>query len=268
VEFRKQALSKLQSPEELDLPVRFARPQGWLVLAVTVVVMAGAAFWAVTGTVSSTLSAAGVLTHGQGSYVLQSPVAGEVTDVLAEAGKTLPAHAPLLKIHTTQGDRVIRTIAAGRVTTLTVTIGAVVTTGADVATMERIDRPGAPLMAVVYVPEKSAPTIPVGATVDLTVQSVPAQRYGTLRGRVRSVGTAPQTRQQITAFLGDEQLGADFTRGGPSVPVLVRLDASSSTRSGYRWSSSQGPPVRLDSMTGATALIRLAQQHPVDWLLP
>ena len=74
MQFRQKALSKLQSPEELDLPVRFARPQGWLVLLVTVVVMAGAGYWAVTGTVSSKLSAPGILTHAQGSYVLQSPV--------------------------------------------------------------------------------------------------------------------------------------------------------------------------------------------------
>ncbi|ARX88421.1 hypothetical protein SMD44_07908 [Streptomyces alboflavus] len=43
MQFRQQALSKLQSPEELDVPVRYARPQGLLVLAVTLVVMAAAA---------------------------------------------------------------------------------------------------------------------------------------------------------------------------------------------------------------------------------
>ncbi len=82
MQFRQQALAKLQSPEELDLPVRFARPQGWLVLAVTVVAMAAASVWAVTGSVTSTVTAPAVLTHGQGSYVLQSPVAGQVTAVL------------------------------------------------------------------------------------------------------------------------------------------------------------------------------------------
>ena len=58
MQFRQQALAKLQSPEELDLPVRFARPQGWLVLIVTLAVVIGAAVWAVNGTVSSTLIAA------------------------------------------------------------------------------------------------------------------------------------------------------------------------------------------------------------------
>lgn len=94
MQFRQKALSKLQSPEELDLPVRFARPQGRLVLAVTVVVMAAATFWALTGTVSAKLSAPGVLTHAEGAYVLQSPVAGQVTAVLAEEGALLPPAHP------------------------------------------------------------------------------------------------------------------------------------------------------------------------------
>lgn len=94
MQFRQQALSKLQSPEQLDLPVRFARPQGLLVLCVTVAVMAAACFWAVTGSVASTLDAPGILTHSRGSYILQSPVAGQITEVLADEGETLPRNSP------------------------------------------------------------------------------------------------------------------------------------------------------------------------------
>ena len=83
MQFRQQALAKLQSPEELDLPVRFARPQGWLVLSVTVVAMAAASVWAVTGSVTSTVSAPAIITHGQGSYLLQSPVAPSQEDLWA-----------------------------------------------------------------------------------------------------------------------------------------------------------------------------------------
>jgi hypothetical protein len=52
------------------------------------------------------------------------------------------------------------------------------------------------------------------------------------------------------------------------VAVLVRLDPSAGTKSGYKWSSADGPPYALDSMTLATGSIRLADQRPVDWLLP
>ncbi|MEW1672732.1 HlyD family efflux transporter periplasmic adaptor subunit [Streptomyces noursei] len=267
MQFRQQALSKLQSPEELDLPVRFARPQGWLVLTVTVLVMIAAAVWAVTGTVSATVSAPGILTHGHGSYVLQSPVAGQVTEVLAEEGKQVTAGAPLVRIRTAQGaTTVVRALAAGRLTNLVATIGAVVTTGADLAAVERTTGTRDPLTATLYVPAENAATLPVGAPVDLTVAAAPTQRFGVLRGHVAAVGRAAQSRQRISAFLGSTQLGEQFSRAGQPIAVLVRLDPAR-TASGYAWSTSDGPPFALDSMTQATAAVHLAAQHPIDWLL-
>ncbi|MFI6273789.1 HlyD family efflux transporter periplasmic adaptor subunit [Streptomyces sp. NPDC050988] len=268
MQFRQQALAKLQSPEELDLPVRFARPQGWLVLFVTVVVMAAASVWAVTGSVASTVSAPAILTHGQGSYLLQSPVSGQVTAVVAEQGQRIAANAPVLKVRTAKGETVVRSVAAGRVTGLAATIGAIISTGTNVAAVEKVADADDPLYATVYVPAENAATIPSDAAVDLTVQSAPTQQYGVLRGHVKSVDRAAQSEQQIAAFLGDSQLGEQFTKKGRPVAVLVRLDRSSATKSGYKWSSADGPPFRLSSMTTASGSIRLDDQRPVDWLLP
>ncbi|WP_037671385.1 HlyD family efflux transporter periplasmic adaptor subunit [Streptomyces griseus] len=268
MQFRQQALAKLQSPEELDLPVRFARPQGWLVLSVTLIALAAASMWAVTGSVASTVSAPAVLTHGEGSYLLQSPVAGQVTAILAKEGQRLPANAPVLKVRTSEGDTVVRTVAAGRISALAATIGQIIQTGANVAAVEKVAHADDPLYATVYVPAENASTIPDDAAVDLTVQTVPTQQYGVLRGHVKSVDRAAQSAQQISAFLGDSQLGEQFTKKGRPVAVLVRLDTSSTTKSGYKWSSADGPPYTLTSMTMATASIRLADERPVDWLLP
>ncbi|MFE9441847.1 HlyD family efflux transporter periplasmic adaptor subunit [Streptomyces sp. NPDC006602] len=268
MQFRQQALAKLQSPEELDLPVRFARPQGWLVLSVTVVVMAAASVWAVTGSVASTVGAPAILTHGEGSYILQSPVAGQVTAIVAEEGVRLPANSPVLKVRTADGDTVVRTVAAGRVTALAATIGQIIQTGANVAAVEEVAHATDPLYATVYVPAENAASIPANAAVDLTVSSVPTQEYGVLRGHVKTVDRSAQSAQQIGAFLGDSQLGQQFTKDGRPVAVLVRLDKSAGTKSGYKWSSADGPPFSLTSMTMADASIRLADQRPVDWLLP
>ncbi|GHG52068.1 HlyD family efflux transporter periplasmic adaptor subunit [Streptomyces griseocarneus] len=268
MQFRQKALSKLQSPEELDVPVRFARPQGRLVLAVTVVVMAAASFWAFTGSVSSKLSAPGLLTHAQGSYLLQSPFAGQVTRLLAEEGQLLSPGAPLAEISTDRGVRVVRAVAGGRVTTLLAKTGAVLTTGADVATVERVSGPDEPLVAMLYVSGGNGGAIPVGAAVDLSVQSVPQQRFGVLRGHVQAVGRAPQTEARIGGFLGDRRLAAEFSKDGNPVAVLVRLERSSTTKSGYRWSSADGPPYAVDSTTPVTGAVHLSDRRPVDWLLP
>lgn len=268
MQFRQKALSKLQSPEDLDVPVRFARPQGRLVLLVTVAMIAAAAVWAVSGTVSSKLQAPGILTHGEGSYLLQSPFAGQVTKVLAKEGDRMSADEPLIKVSTEAGTRAIRTVAPGRVISLSTSIGSVVTTGADVATLERVERPGEPLVATLYIPGDEAVGVSPGDAVDLTVQTVPAQKYGVLRGEVEAVGRAPRTEEQITAFLGDSRLAEQFSRQGAPVVVLVRLEKSSATETGYRWSVDGGPPYALQSMTAVTGAVHLEAQHPADWLLP
>ncbi|WP_369142168.1 HlyD family efflux transporter periplasmic adaptor subunit [Streptomyces sp. R44] len=268
MQFRRNALSKLQSPEELDVPVRFARPQGRLVLAVTVVVMAAACVWALTGTVTSKVNAPGLLTHAEGTYLLQSPVAGQVTEVLVEEGRSVSPGAPLLTVRTDRGDRPVRAVAGGRVTTLHARLGSVVTAGADVATVERVTDPDAPLVAVLYLPGDTAATIRVGAPVDLGVQSAPRDRFGVLRGRVTAVGSTPQTQARLVSFLGDAGLAARFSRQGDPVAVLVALDRSPTGASGYAWSSSDGPPQVPVSGTPVSGAVHLAAQRPVDWLLP
>ncbi|MFD7923531.1 hypothetical protein ACFV3R_30495 [Streptomyces sp. NPDC059740] len=268
MQFRQQALSKLQSSEDIDLPVRLARPRGWIALAVSLVVMALATGWAVTGAVSDTLEGPGILTHGQGSYVLQSPVAGQVTAVLAKEGSLLPAGTPLLRVRTARGETSVRTLAAGRLTGLDTAIGSVLGAGSDVASVERVRHADDPLTATLYLPAERGASVPRGAVVNLSVQSAPAGTYGTLRGRVLATGRTATSRRQVAAFLGSDDLAREFTRDGPPVAVQVRLDRSSGTPSGYAWSSPHGPPFHLTSMTPATGTVQLAARHPIDWLLP
>ncbi|MGW8779976.1 hypothetical protein ACWGNM_18225 [Streptomyces sp. NPDC055796] len=268
MQFRRKALSKLQSGDELDLPVRFARPQGKFVLGVTVLVMAVLGAWTFGGSVSAKLSAPGILTRAQGSYLLQSPFSGQITTVHAKEGQLLSPGAPLLQVATEQGERTVRAVAGGRVTSLVAKTGAVVATGADLAVLERVTAADEPLVAVLYVSGGGGAEIRVGAPVDLDVQSVPRERFGVLRGRVKEVGRAPQTQAQIGGFLGDARLAAHFARQGNPIAVLVQLEPSSATATGYRWSTAGGPPYPLDSTTPVTGAVHLPAQRPVDWLLP
>lgn len=283
MEFRRSALARLHSPEELDLPVRLARPQGRLVLAVTVLVLAVAGVWAVRGTVSTRLSAPGILTYGKGSYALQSPLAGQVVDVTARPGQLLPAGATLVRVRTASGVRPVHTVAAGRVVSVRADLGAMLAAGAQVATLERVHSTADPLVALVYVPASDAAAIPVGAPVRLYVGAARAGADSGLHGAVAQVGAAPQSRARLTAFLGDPDLAAAFSTKGDPVPVVVRLDARVAT-AGYSTPASMTPGAASGGTSGATpssaaaggpvsmtpvaASVRLSAQHPLDWMLP
>ena len=79
---------------------------------------------------------------------------------------------------------------------------------------------------------------------------MPTQQYGVLRGQVKAVGRTAQTRQQIAAFLGDSQLGEQFSEQGQPVAVLVRLDRSSAHQ------------VRLRLVLGRRAAVRARLHDP------
>src|SRR4051812_23823422 len=100
MQFRQKALAKLQNPEELDVPLRFARPQGWLVLAVLAAVVLAGGGWAVTGSLPRKVTAQGILTHLDGSFTLQSPYSGQVTSVFVSQGGTFPNGTPMAAVKT------------------------------------------------------------------------------------------------------------------------------------------------------------------------
>jgi hypothetical protein len=267
MQFRQKALAKLQRLEKLDDPLKFARPQGWLVLAVLAAVVVGGGLWAATGTLPRKLAAPGILTHQEGSFTLQSPVAGQITSVFVTQGGSFPNGTPLLSVQTGDQTRIVRTISAGRATAVLAKVGQIVSAGTPLAVIERIEDAGDQLVAVLYAPGASPPMIPVGADVDLTVQSVSSQQYGVLRGKVVTVGQFPEGREQVGEFLGDDQLGERFTAAGQPLKIVVDLRADPATPSGFAWSSHVGPPFRIDSRTLVTGAIHLASARPISWVV-
>ena len=59
--FRKQALDRLSSPEELDRLVRVSRPGTWIALAGLLLVIAAVVLWATLSTITTTVSGLGFL---------------------------------------------------------------------------------------------------------------------------------------------------------------------------------------------------------------
>ncbi|MET9634291.1 HlyD family efflux transporter periplasmic adaptor subunit [Lentzea sp. NPDC006480] len=266
MQFRKNALKKLNSLDELDAPAQLARPHHWIVLVVVGLVVLGGAVWATLGALPRSVSAAGILTHQEGSFTLQSPVAGQVTGVFVNQGNTFPQDTALLTVQVGNRTEVIKPVTGGRVTAMLAKVGQVITTGTELAVIERIDEQTEGLVAVLYVPAGEAGLIRKDSAVDLAVQSAPSQEYGVLRGKVLNISQFAESRQQITDFLGDAQLGERFTAQGQPLKVVVKL-LTAGTPSGYEWSTKAGPPYNVDSRTLVTGSVHLAPIKPVDWVV-
>jgi multidrug efflux pump subunit AcrA (membrane-fusion protein) len=270
VDFRRKALDSLRAPDELDSPVRLARPQGWVSLLVAAVVMAAGVAWCCIGEVPRTVAGSGLLTYPLGISALQGAYTGNIGTIFAQTDTIVPAGTPVMSVISPAGTtQLVRAPFAGIVTNVLVSNGQFVNPGETLLDIERTDSPNSQLLARIYVPAAQAVDLQPGDHVAINVSSAPAQAFGVLRGTVTAVDSFPETPQQILDFLGGNQLlGKNFLSDGDPIGVNVSLTGNSSTISGFQWSTRAGPPFQLQSQTLVTASISIPGERPIHWVLP
>ena len=110
-----------------------------------------------------------------------------------------------------------------------------------------------PLYAVIYVPPGDGKKVQPGMAVRIAPSTVRHEEFGFMQGRVRAVSEIPSTVEGMNRTLKNRQLVQTLDQNGAPFEVVVDLFADPKTRSGYRWSSSGGPAVRIDAGTLASA---------------
>src|SRR5688572_28308193 len=84
--FRKAALDRLSSPEQLHTLMRVTNAKGWLALVGCALVIATAVAWGVLGTVQSKVAANGILLGGAGLSELTAAGDGDLTAIEVKVG--------------------------------------------------------------------------------------------------------------------------------------------------------------------------------------
>ncbi|MFC4056738.1 HlyD family efflux transporter periplasmic adaptor subunit [Planomonospora corallina] len=268
MKFRYQALQRMREPDELDSPTLLATPRGWIAVFVVMIMMAGVLVWSFVGQLRISVTAPGVLTHPGGTALIQSHYTGLTRRVLVRPGDRVIVGQPVAELLDAEGrTRTVDSPFTGQVVGTTVSDGQVVAIGGTVATVERTDIPGDRLVAMVFVPADRAAWIAPGRPVDLSVSTAPAAAFGLLRGRVTSVGRYPLTEEALAGLVGGQLAARRYATVQAPLMVIVDLIPDADSRSGYAWSTAQGPPVQLDSQVTVSASIHLREQTPFDLVL-
>src|SRR3954452_20807661 len=110
MQFRENALAKLEAPEDLDIPVRLTSSRAWLAVLAVGLLMAGGLLWAYAGSLPRTTTAAGVLIFPGGGFPLQRTVSGMVQRVFVDPGRFIEVAAPVAAVAV---DRHVETVRAG-----------------------------------------------------------------------------------------------------------------------------------------------------------
>ncbi|MBI4276876.1 MAG: HlyD family efflux transporter periplasmic adaptor subunit [Armatimonadetes bacterium] len=268
--FRPAALERLSSPDQLDQLLQVTSPKGWLALASLTVLIVGAVVWSIVGSLATTVRAQGVLIKKGGAHVIASHAAGEITEVKVERGDVI-ARGQVVATVEPYATNVSRDVINPfpepmRVLEIREDEGNPVSTGTAVINVEPINRP---TLALIYLPATSAEQVHQGMPVQISPVSVKREKYGFIRGKVRSVAQFPSTRQGMQALLANESLVQHLLAASGGTPVEVEAELfTANTPSGVQWSSSAGPPQVVSSGTLLQAEITVGEERPINLVLP
>jgi HlyD family secretion protein len=143
--------------------------------------------------------------------------------------------------------------------------------GSPVAAKDRVitvEAEDVPMLAVIYVPAGEGKKVLPNQEIRVSPSTVKAEEYGFILGKVTNVSYFPSTPDGMKVVLRNEELVKDLSTKGAPIEITGDLYQDSSTKSGYRWSSSQGPSTGIFSGTLAQASIVVDQKPPIDFVIP
>ncbi|MEO6324709.1 MAG: NHLP bacteriocin system secretion protein [Thermoanaerobaculia bacterium] len=367
--FRKSALEKLSSPEQLDVMMQVTSPTGWIALVGTCVILAFVVVWSIVGQIGIRVDGQGILIRGSAVFDVTSGAQGRLNEVLVKAGDKIALGQTVarigqpeleLKIENTKaqireleaqgregrgysgsivanyqaqarelrekasvqeklvakglltrstlfrtkeqlasietsiaqnkmsqtGQTIkvedlrrdlaemtgrlgasvdVKSTYAGRVLEVTVGQGGMVSAGSRILTLEPLD---APLQCVLYIPAGEGKKVRPGMQVRISPSTVKVEEYGFLVGTVATVSEFPVTPEGLRKVLRNDRLSETLMGKAAPIEVVATLVPNPQTPSGYKWSSSKGPPTLIFSGTLSTASVVVENRTPISYVLP
>ena len=155
----------------------------------------------------------------------------------------------------------------GRVVELKVSAGTVVGTGMPVMSIEALD---ANLQAVLYVPASKGKLIHQNMQVHIQPSTVKREEHGSLLALVTRVDPYPATPEGMQRILGNRILVESMSK--QEAPIAIYADLIPADKSvfpsGYRWTSSRGPSISIETGTVVSAEVTIEEQPPISLVIP
>jgi multidrug efflux pump subunit AcrA (membrane-fusion protein) len=96
--YRKIAIDRLSSPEQLDHLMEVTRPLSWLALAGLGILLTAAILWSIFDTIPTKIAAEGMLIRPGGLYEVYAPAEGVITEIHVAEGGVVAKAQPLATI--------------------------------------------------------------------------------------------------------------------------------------------------------------------------
>jgi len=156
----------------------------------------------------------------------------------------------------------------GRILEVSVDEGTLINRGKSLMSIELMGKEIKSLEAVLYFPPRQGKKIRLGMKTQVAPSTVKQEKYGFIKGMVTYVSEFPSTSQGMMRVLQNEELVRTLSMGAAPIEVRADLIPDPRTPSGYKWSSSKGPPIQIHTGTLCTTSVTVSEQPPYNLVIP
>ncbi len=244
--YRKSALDRIASEDQLDKVLKVTSPMSWLALAGVTLMISVVLIWSVVGSLPSTITASGVIVSSNTSTnTVLATQRGTIQGVVP-SGEEIRMETPVAQISLSGGNADqtgwVLSDQVGRVSEVLVQKGDTVENGTEILRVVPRMTQGQKEVAVCYVPVSVAGKIRRGMDAYITLNSAESSTYGHMFGRVINVDSWATSQKGMAAVVGnDNSMTTVLNQDGKGVcAVACEIRPDPSTRSGYDWSNRKG----------------------------
>ncbi len=165
------------------------------------------------------------------------------------------------------GNSEIKSDRTGRILELTISTGQIIGAGSRIGAIET-QEPSAKLLAVTFLPVSEGKKVQKGMKLQITPSTVKREEFGGITGKINNVSPFPVTKEAVASLVGNPEIAGSLVGSEPQIQVLGELQPNKSTFSGYQWSSSKGPQLKMSPGTTTSVRVTIEEQAPITFVLP
>ena len=281
--YRKSALEKISSPEQLDKALTVTSPMSWLALGAVTFVIIVTIIWSIIGTIPVTVTTTGIVASPVSTNAVFCPETGTIMAILVNPNSEIAINDPVASYKTGNGD--VKVIYSDQFGTVTEIIAKKGSADDKKGQQDQKDQKNGKInqgdellrvspnsssqqVIVCYVELADAKKIKRGMTVNVSLNIKESNTYGHMVARVINVDSYASSTEGMNYVLGaNNNVATVFRKDNKAVvAVTCELYPDPDTVSGYFWSNAKGGRLEVTNGTLVNAKIIVEEVRPITKL--
>jgi biotin carboxyl carrier protein len=269
--FRKKALEKLSSPEQLDTLMSIIKPKGWIALFAFVGIIVLCILWAIFGRIDTIVKGEGIYLDYTRMHPIAIPVKGHVLEIPISVGAKVAKGevVAILWDELNKNKKEIKAPFTGTIIDIHIEKGETVVIDEVIAKImekhpvsEKTDR------FYCFVDAKQGDKIRKGMLVNVFPWGEERSAYGGIMGEVEKISYLPASEDYFKRIYLNKAFAARLSSNLTLIPVIIRGVVDVDEPSGFVWTSKDGPDEMLPLGSFVTFQVIVSTRSPLSYLFP